>query len=36
VWGANAVAIETVLRYREANLHSIGSRLSVTGPAVEQ
>ena len=36
VRGANAVAIETVLRHREANLHSIGSRLGVTGPAVEQ
>jgi hypothetical protein len=36
MWGPNAVAIETVLRHREANLHSIGSRLGVTGPAVEQ
>jgi hypothetical protein len=35
VWRSNAVAIETVLRHREANLHSIGSRLGVTGPAVE-
>jgi hypothetical protein len=30
------VAIETVLCHRETNLHSIGSRLGVTGPAVEQ
>jgi hypothetical protein len=30
------VAIETILRYRQANLHSIGSRLGVTRPAVEQ
>ena len=36
MWGANAVAIETVLRHREANLHSIGSRFGVTRPAVEQ
>jgi len=36
MWGPNAVAIETVLRHRQANLHSIGSRLGVTGPAVEQ
>jgi hypothetical protein len=30
------VAIETVLRHREADLHSIGGRLGVTRPAVEQ
>jgi hypothetical protein len=30
------MAIETVLCDREANLHSIGGRLGVTGPAVEQ
>ena len=36
VGGPNAVAIETVLRHGQANLHSIGSRLGVTRPAVEQ
>ena len=34
--GPNAVAIEAVLRYRQANLHSVGDRLGVTRPTVEQ
>ena len=34
--GADTVTIETVLGYREADLHSIGGSRGVTRPAVEQ
>ena len=34
--GPDTVAVEAVLRHREAHLHAIGARLGVTRPAVEQ